>query len=160
MGGVRWWKVRIHLWSTLLSPLSHPLKITVPLATMGPFHPPAALLERQHRVLHLISTKAHHTFNFCFEFPLFPLVSRTKQFRKPLHLQQSAALRCHLPAKSPHSTSSSCSCVFSVHFLGLFFHSLIYAWGQLKLRERFGAAQGACISGGMQCTLPHHKKKE
>lgn len=45
-------------------------------------------------------------------------------------------------------------------FLGLFFHSLIYAWGQLKLRERFGAAQGACISGGMQRTLPHHKVEE
>lgn len=40
-------------------------------------------------------------------------------------------------------------------FLGLFFHWLIYAWGQLKLREHFGAAQGACISAGMQRTLAH-----
>lgn len=61
------------------------------------------------------------------------------------------------PSHCQISTRRSCSCVFSVHFLGLFFHSLIYAWGQLKLREHFGAAQGACVSGGMQHRPPHHK---
>lgn len=42
MGGVQCWKVRIHLWSTLLSPHSHPLKITVPLVCdHGPLPPSA-----------------------------------------------------------------------------------------------------------------------
>lgn len=160
MGGVQCWEVRIHLWSTPLSPHSHPLKITVPLVCdRGPHPPPApaAALERQHRLLHLISTKAHYIFNFCFEFPPIQLVWPAKRFKKVVRSMLSSCLQS---SSCQISTSRSCSCVFSVHFLGLFFHSLIYAWGQLKLREHFGAAQGACVSGGMRRRPPHHKVEE
>lgn len=123
---------------------------------MGPIHPQPQqqLWSGNTRLLHLISTKAHRIFNFCFEFPPIQLVWPAKEVKKVVRSMLSSCLQ---PSPCQISTSRSCSCVFSVHFLGLFFHSLIYAWGQLKLREHFGAAQGACVSGGMRRRPPHHK---
>lgn len=136
---MRCWKVRIHLWSTLLSPHSHPLKITVPLVCdRGPLPPPApaAALEQQHRILHLISTKAHHIFNFCFK--LFLRLSSSKA----IYLRYSAALRRPLTTKSLPSTSSSCPCVFSVHFFGSVFPLADLCLGAAKIKRAFWCRPG------------------
>lgn len=121
---------------------------------MGPFHPRPLqqLWSGSPRILHLISTKAHHIFNFCFK--LFLRRSSSKK-RSTSDTQRLSAVPS-LPNLYPPQVVAAL--VFSLCiFLGLFFHSLIYAWGQLKLREHFGAAQGACVSAGMQCRLPLHK---
>lgn len=117
--------------------------------------PWAPCTPRQPTSLHLISTKAHRTFNFCFEFPLFKIVSRAKQFEKLIPSVVGIFL-LNLPA-----SQAVAALVFPLLFYGSVFPLADLCLGAANIKRAFWCRPGClhkCRNAGHTSTPSGRKR--